>query len=462
MATDLAADRTREAATTLPRGAARGGMRDVGLLAWPIVMQMSLETVLQLINSVLVGRLGATELGAVGFGGIWIWTLITPFFGAATGVQVFVAQEHGAGRPGASGAWVWQGLYSLVPTCAIWTGALALGFASLVASIGPSEQMQVQTTLYAHARFLGVPIVVAGSVVTSFFRGLGNTRTPMLAMLAALATHVPLAYGLVLGRLGLPAWGIYGAGIAIVVSEVVYTAILFAALLGRRTRSVYATGPAPLRLRSIRRLLRTSAPIGGQWLLDMTSFAIFTSIVARMGDVEMAASQAMLQLLSLSYMQAVGIASASGTLVGRYIGAKDLDAAARSHRSATKLGIGLAAFVGVLFVVFPEPLMRVFSDDPEVLRLARPLLLLGAFFEIADAAGIVANGSLRGGGDTRWPFMVQATLAWALRLPLVWVAAVVLEGGVFGAWLGECGYIIVLATVLVRRFRVGRWRTIRI
>ena len=130
MATDLLADRTREAATTLPRGAARGGMRDVGLLAWPIVMQMSLETVLQLINSVLVGRLGATELGAVGFGGIWIWTLITPFFGAATGVQVFVAQEHGAGRPGASGAWVWQGLYSLVPTCAIWTGALGLVKAS--------------------------------------------------------------------------------------------------------------------------------------------------------------------------------------------------------------------------------------------------------------------------------------------------------------------------------------------
>ena len=437
-------------------------MREVGLLAWPIVLQMSAETLMQLINSARVGRLGATELGAVGFGGIWVWTLLTPFFGCALGVQVFVAQEDGAGTPDGCGAWVWQGLYALVPACVLWTIVVALAFESLVAWIGPSPALQEQSVLYAHARFFGVPLVVAGAVLTSFFRGLGNTRVPMLSMIVAVAAHIPLAYGLILGRLGLPSLGIMGAGVAIVVSEFVYCGVLFAILLRRRNRTMYATGPARINGREIRRLLRTSAPIGGQWLLDMTSFALFTSIVARMGDAEMAASQAMLQLISLSWMQASGIGTASGTLVGRYVGARDLESAARSFASAMKLGLLLVVFIAAFFLTMPELLMRVFSSDPEVLALARPLLLLGAFFQVVDAAAIVANGALRGGGDTRWPFVVQATLAWVLRIPLVWLGAVTLEGGVLGAWIGETGYLVVLAIALVWRFRVGRWRTIRI
>ena len=241
-----------------------------------------------------------------------------------------------------------------------------------------------------------------------------------------------------------------------------YCSVLFAILLSRRNRNTYATGPARINGREIRRLLRTSAPIGGQWLLDMTSFARFSSIVARLGDAEMAASQAMLQLLSLSWMQAGGIGAACGTLVGRYVGARDLESAARSFGSAVKLGLILVGFAAALFLTMPELLMRVFSSDPEVLALARPLLVLGAFFQVVDATAIVANGALRGGGDTRWPFVVQATLAWGLRIPLVWLGAVTLEGGVLGAWLGETGYLIVLAVALVWRFRVGRWRSIRI
>ena len=379
VATDLAADRASEGATgALPDRRTRGSMREVGILAWPIVLQMSAETLMQLINSALVGRLGATELGAVGFGGIWVWTLLTPFYGCAMGVQVFVAQEDGAGKVDGCGNWVWQGLYALVPACVLWTIVVAFSFESLVALIGPSPELQEQSVLYAQVRFLGVPLVVAGGVITSFFRGLGNTRAPMMATLVSVVAHVPLAYGLILGRLGLPALGITGAGVAIVSAELVYLGILLAMLLSRRNRSTYATRPGRINGREIRRLLRTSAPIGGQWLLDMTSFALFTSIVARM------------------------------------------------------------------------------------LALARPLLLLGAFFQVIDATVIVTMGALRGGGDTRWPFVVQATLAWMLRIPLVWLAAVTLDGGVVGAWVGETGYLFVLAIAIVWRFRAGRWRSIRI
>jgi MATE family multidrug resistance protein len=97
-----------------------------------------------------------------------------------------------------------------------------------------------------------------------------------------------------------------------------------------------------------------------------------------------------------------------------------------------------------------------------VLALGRPLLALGAIFQLVDAVGIIAGGSLRGAGDTRWPFVVQTLLAWFARLPIVYVAAIVLEGGIFGAWLGELGYVIILGSAWLLRFRAGAWRTVRI
>ena len=215
-------------------------------------------------------------------------------------------------------------------------------------------------------------------------------------------------------------------------------------------------------LAAIRRFLRTGAPIGGQWLLDMSAFALFTSLVARMGNASMAATQAMISLLSLSFMQAIGIGLAATTLVGRYKGAEDLASAERSYHSALKLAVLLAAGVASLFLLAPEALMRMYVDDSEVIALGRPLLALGALFQLFDALQIVVGGALRGAGDTRWPFVAQTLLAWAVRLPLAWLFAVTLQGGVVGAWYAEFVFILTLAAALSFRFRSGAWRDVRI
>jgi MATE family multidrug resistance protein len=438
-----------------------GGVREVAWLASPVLVQMLSETLMQVFSSAMVGRLGPADLGAVGLGGIWLWTLTCPFVGAATGVSVFVSRAHGAGRPRECGPWVWQGLGALIPVAVVWTFAVAALFPLLLAAVDPSPELAERAHAYVSGRIPGLPAVAAGAAVTSFFRGLGNTRVPMIATIATVLLQATLAYGLTFGQLGLPAYGVLGTGIAFAIAEYTYTAILFGVLLVRETREQYASAPRRPDLRQVTRYLRTSAPIGGQWLLDMLSFALFSSIVARMGDAEMAASQAMIQLLSLSFMQAVAISVSAGTLVGRYLGAGDPAASARSYASAMKLAMVVAGLVAALFLGAPELLMRLFTSDAQVLVLARPLLRLGALFQVIDAIGIVAGGSLRGGGDTRWPFLVHATLAWAARLPLVWLLAVHLEGGVLGAWLGELGYIALLGLAFTLRFRAGKWRTMQ-
>ena len=439
-----------------------GSVREVALLAYPIVLTQMSQTTMHVVDSIFVGRLGAAELGALGFASIWLWTVMSVFSGTATGVQTFVSQAHGAGREGSCGGFAWQGLYAVLPATALAFLAFVAVADPLWSWLGAPAEMREHALGYTRVRPIGFVGQCVWLVLASFFRGLGDTRTPLVATLVANAANAVLAYGLVLGRLGLPEWGVTGAGAATAISEWVGAAVVALAFARRSTARRYHTRPVRPDRSAIGRFLRTGAPIGGQWFLDMSAFAIFTTLVAQMGNASMAATQAMISLLSLSFMQAVGIGLAATTLVGRYKGGQDLPAAIRSYRSATKLAIGLAVAVAALFLLAPDALMGLYTRDPEVLRLGPPLLALAAAFQLFDAVQIVAGGALRGAGDTRWPFLVQTGLAWALRLPLVWLFAYALGGGVVGAWYAEFVFVAALAVALVQRFRSNAWAGVRI
>lgn len=447
--------------TPLAPASRAGSVGEVARLAFPIVLTQMSVTMMQVVDAMFVGRLGAAPLGALGFAGIWLWTVFSLFNGCATGVQTFVSQCHGAGQDERCGRWAWQGFYAVVPI----TTLAMFGFAALAdplfARLGTSVELRENALAYLAPRPVGFIGLAVWIVLASFFRGLGDTRTPLAATVVANLVNVVLDYALVFGRLGLPAWGIAGAAVATSIAEWVGVAVLAGfALRGSLRR--FGTRPVAPRLAEIRRFLRTGAPIGGQWILDMSAFAIFTTLVARMGDASMAATQAMISLLSLSFMQAIGIGLAVTTLVGRYKGAGSLDAALRSLRSGLVLALGLATAVAALFLLLPETLVGLYSADGDVLALARPLLALGAAFQLFDALHIVMAGGLRGAGDTRWPFVAQTLLAWALRLPLVWLFAFRWGGGVTGAWYAEFAFILSLALALAWRLRTGAWREVRI
>lgn len=440
----------------------RGGLREVWLLAYPVILTQLSMTTMGVVDSAMVGRLGATELAAVGFGGIWIWTVFCGFIGTATGVQTFVSQDYGANQAARCGSWTWQGAWVMAPVTAVAAVTVVAFVEPLLAALAPSPAMQPLAASYMSIRAFGAVGLCLATVFSAFFRGIGDTRTPLYVTLLANALNIVLDYGLIFGRFGLPEWGVAGAATATAISEWLYGIVMIVFFLRRGVRDRYRTAPIRPSLRDQRRLLRTGLPIGGQWMLEMVSFAVFLTLVARMSDASMAASQAFIALLSMSFMQAVGIGIAVSTLVGQYIGSRDLGSASRSFGSAQKLTLVLSGGIAVLFIAVPDQLMGIFTTDPEVLALGRPLLLVGAVFQFFDAFGIVADGALRGAGDTRVPFVVRFVLAWGLFVPLAWLLGVHLEGGLTAAWIGGAVYVIVLTLYLLWRFRSGAWQTIRI
>jgi MATE family multidrug resistance protein len=439
---------------------APGGMREVIVLAYPVILTQISMTAMGIVDSAMVGTLGATELGAVGFGGIWLWTFVCFFVGTMTGVQTFVSQREGAGALRECGSWAWQGIYSVAPMALLATGIIFFGATDLMRLLGPSEELQPLAASYVSVRSLGMLGLVSAVAFSSFFRGVGDTRTPLYATLCANGVNVVLDYGLIFGYLGMPEMGVTGAGIATAIAEWVYVLALLVPFLRVGVREKYHTTNRTPVLANVRRLLRTGAPIGGQWWLEMISFAAFTTFVARMGDESMAASQAFVALLSISFMQAIGLATAVQTLVGQYIGADDREHSDTAFRSGLKLSVLLAGAIALLFTSIPDLLMGIFTDDPEVIRLGRPLMVIGALFQFFDAFGIVADGALRGAGDTRWPFLIRLGLAWGVFVPLAYTTAIVLDLGLTWTWAAGAVHVALLSGTLVWRFRSGAWRHI--
>jgi MATE family multidrug resistance protein len=384
------------------------------------------------------------------------------FVGTTTCVQTFVSQHYGAGDYRACGAWAWQAIYAMVPLGVLLAGTLYLGTGLLIGFLEPDPLIAPFAVDYIGMRALGCPGLIAAVAMSSFFRGIGDTRTPLYATIAANLVNVVLDYGLIFGELGLPQLGVAGAGIATSIAEWINFLALFYFFRHSEVTRSFVTGVAAISREQIRRLMRMGLPVGGQWWLEMASFALFLTLVARMGDAPMAASQAFISLLSISFMQAYGLGIAVSTLVGQYIGAKDLEAAERSFYSGVRLCLFIAGIVGLLLIFASEPLLRLYTDDPRVLALGRPLMLVGAAYQVFDCLAIIVDGGLRGAGDTRWPMMLRFLLSWFLFLPAAYILGIYFDGGLTWAWIGGLLYIVVLTGVLFGRFRGGTWKRIEI
>jgi MATE family multidrug resistance protein len=437
-------------------------LREVAVLAVPFVLTQLLFSMMGLVDAAIVGRLGATELAAVGLSGSWLWTISSFFIGASSVVQVFVAQSQGAGRDRECGSWAWQGLGSTVPFAVVSSAVLYFGADAAVEWIAPSEGVADLAAGYLRARSFGIVGLTAAIAVASFFRGIGDARTPLVATVIANLANVFLDLGLVYGWYGFPELGVVGAGIATSISEWLYFAIVAIAFLRPAVRARFDTGWRGPRLEPVLRLWRVGLPVGGQWVMEMLAYSLFTTLVARMGDAAMAASHAFGQLASLSFMQAAGISTATATLVGRYIGAGQPDRAAQRFRSSLVLGGSAGAVIALAFLFLPDSLVGLFSTDPDVIALGVPLLTIGALYQLFDALSVLSDGALRGAGDTRWPFVVRCLASWLIFLPMAWLLAYRFDLGLTGAWIGGVFSSATLAVVLYLRFRSGAWRAIRI
>jgi MATE family multidrug resistance protein len=440
----------------------KGGYAQVWHIAYPAVLTMISQTIMSFTDAVMVGRLGAVELAGVGLAGTLVWGLYSFFNGLVNGLNPFVAQDYGAKRFHNIGPMAWQGVYF-----AVFSGIFLFVMSSYSSYffrlMGPDEAVQTVGSAYLKIRMRGGMFIVLWMCFSAFMRGLGDTRTPLKITVVANIINIVGDYALIYGKLGFPKLGTEGAAIATIFANGVGAVAFFVIFLSARNSKDYSTRTAwRPKLSSMWRLAKVGLPIGLQWFLDMGSFIIFSALIGRIGISDLAANEAAIRLMSLSFMPVYGLSIAATTLVGQYIGSEEMPLAVRSGNSALRIGFLYTLFIAFVFLIFAGKLVSIINSDPEVVRVGAGIIRMAAIFQVFDGFGIVSNGCLRGAGDTRWAMFIGVGYAWFLFLPLAYIGGFKLGGGAVGAWAGATVYIIALGLTFFFRFKSGKWQSIKI
>lgn len=439
-----------------------GGYREVWTLGYPVIIAMVSQTVMWLVDTIMIGRIGTAPLAAVGFAGMVVWTSFSFFNGLLSSINTFVAQDYGRKDFRAIGRITWQGLYLAIASFGVILVAAIFGD-DLFRAFSLSEEVKRLGWQYARIRVYFGLFVFTTFTISGFLRGIGDTKTPMLIAIVVNIINVGLDYTLIFGHFGFPRMEVQGAAIATSIASLI-SALLFLCVFfsGRRAKTYATREETRFSLHEMRRVLRIGFPMGVQFFLDMASFTVFSALIGHMGDAALAANNAAISLMSTSFMPLVGFSVAATTLVGQYIGAEKIHLARKSGYTTIRMGVVYTFVVAWFFIFRSAWLVQFISKEPEVIAKGAGVLRLAGIFQLFDGFGICANGALRGAGDTRFTMIVGLTYAWLMFLPLAYLFGVIMDGGVVGAWIGGTIYICLLGCTLFLRFRSDRWEKIQI
>lgn len=406
-------------------------------------------TVIGLTDTLVVGRLGTAHLAGVGLAETFFYLINALFLGTLHGVKVLVSQADGSNdRMGSSQAG-WHGIALAVPAGAlvIWSSLVA---GDLFAWTGASQAIAAHATDYFVWRVWASPFWYVMLAVSEYLQGRGDSRTPMRFNLVLAVVNVVLDVVLVFGVGPIPALGVPGAAIATLIACVV------AALWALRVflRQV-PDGPRWTWAVS-RSVVREGAPIGLRMALDIGAFSAFAAILARQGEVQFAAHQIAIRIVSVSFLPGHGISEAASVLYGRYVGANQPARAHASYLASLKVVFAVMGLCGLLFWAMPEALVGVFQRDPEVIAVGSTLLLYAAAFQLLDGAYMVGVGAMNGAGRSRVVMPITALSSWLIVVPLTWYLVETRQMGAAGGWLAillQIGLVAVILTTLVMRMR---------
>jgi MATE family multidrug resistance protein len=430
---------------------------ELGRLALPVVaVQLGLMA-MGVVDTIMVGRVSATDLAAVAMGHLYFFGAAVFGMGVLFALDPVVSQAVGAADRVGIARGVQRG--GVLATLMAAVAMLLLFSAGPVLSVlrQPLEVVPVATG-YVHGLVLGVLPFYLFIVLRQSLQAMGQVRAILVAVLSSNVVNVLLNWILIFGNLGAPELGAVGSAWATTGSRW----FMMLALLGVGW-PLLAPSLLPLRrdalaTRPLVRLLRVGAPVGGQQFLEFGVFGAAGLLMGLLGAIPLASHQVALQLAALTFMVPLGVAQATSVLVGQAVGRGDPHGARRSTGAGLAVGVGFMAITAILFLAMPGLLSRAFSDDAPVIATAALLLPIAGVFQVFDGIQVVAAGALRGVGDTRVPMILNLVGFWFVGLPISAVLGLWLGGGPEGIWWGLAigiGVVAVLLTHRVRR-RFGR------
>ena len=436
-------------------------LRSLLTLAWPIIISRSTQTVIGVSDAVLVADLGSAAVAATSTGAFNTFAILILPMGVLFIVSSFASQLYGQKDLEGARRYGWYGLVISAATQGLCMVA-ALAVPLVLDQLSYSDDVRLLMTRYLQVRLMCGGAAMGIEALANYYGGIGNTRLPMLASVFAMVLNVVLNWVLIKGHWGAPALGVTGSALASAIATwLAFLALVF--VFWRESPRIPALHAAELR-----RMLRFGLPSGLNWFFEFFAFNVFINVVvAGLGTVALAAMMSVLQLNSMSFMPAFGLASAGAILVGQSIGANDKNAVPGIVRLTLRTAALWQGVVGISYLLIPTLLMTPFAqgepeDAAKMIEVGGRMLMLSAAWQLFDATVNTVAEALRAAGDTAYTLKARLVLAWGLFFPGSWVSIRLLGGSDIEAMLWVVGYLGLLALVLWLRFKSGKWRELEL
>ncbi|MGH8171804.1 MAG: MATE family efflux transporter [Rhodanobacteraceae bacterium] len=434
-------------------------LREMLRLALPLVFGQLSVIGMNVVDAMLAGHLDAHTLGAVAIG-TSVWTLaIVSAIGVMLALPPSIAQLNGAQRQEEIGPLFRQALWlALALGILLWLGVGFLG-PVLVAAIGVDAPLIPDVTRFLYAIGFGAPALALFFTLRGLSEGFGLTRPTMYFSMLGLVLLGPVGYVLMYGRLGLPALGAFGSGIATaIVLWIESLAFLLYVATRRHYRELHLFGRFdPPNAAAIGELLRVGVPMGVSLFMEASLFVAVALAIGTLGTDVVASHQIAINVASVTFMVPLGIAMATTVRVGHAVGRGDREGV----RDAGLIGLLLTLFAqlvsATLMLTVPHEIAALYTGDAIVITLAAQLLVLAGLFQFSDGIQVAAAGALRGLKDTRVPMLITTFAYWGVGMPVGWWLAFPGGYGARGMWMGLIAGLSMAAVLLTTRF----WRLAR-
>lgn len=431
------------------------------VIALPMVISQGTFAVMIFTDRYFMSQIDATHMAAALGGGVAAFFSFCFFSGLFSYANALSAQYLGAGAPARCSRVVTQG-WILTVLCSPLLVAITLLVVDIFSAMDHDPAQVELERDYFLLLMMGSVITLAKVCISSYFAGIGRARVVMICDVFALLVNVPLCYAMVFGHFGLPALGIIGAGISTIIATLAGLLMFLVFYFRQEHRDRFHV------LQSfrfdpgiMRRFLRLGLPSGMEMFLNVAAFNLFLLMFQSYGVNQGAAAAIVFNWDILSYIPLVGLNIAVLSMIGRFVGANDLERANEVISSGFILGLVYSAVLALLYVTLRYPLVELFTppvgEFREIRELAAFMMVGLASYAMADAVIQVCGGVLRGAGDTRWVMWASVALHW-IMLVLQFLIILVLDYGPRASWLAFVVMILAIAVVFVWRLRSGVWR----
>lgn len=424
-------------------------------LAYPVIIGQLGFMMMGVVDSIMVGKLGAAPLAAASLANSLTLLIFIAALGISMAVTPLVAILVGAKKFQECGIYFRQSLLvNTIIAFIVFTAVyVCADFIYLF-----NQPPNVAVLAKSYAKILGFSAFPAMLFQTykQFIEGLSIMRPAMIITLLANIINIFGNWMFIYGKFGLPSMGLDGAGWSTFASRVFMAVVLLSYVMNTEYFKQFDVSFhfKNINLVVIKKILRIGLPSGFQYFFEVGAFSFAVIMVGWLGTKPLAAHQIAINLASISFMAVLGISAAGGIRVANAVGRENVKEVRESGFTAIIMGMGIMACAGIIFIVFNRLLPSLYIADKEVITIASHLLIVAAIFQISDGIQGVGIGILRGLTDVKIPTLITFVAYWIIGLPVGWLLGFIYHIGVVGVWIGLLTGLTASAAMLTIRFNI--------